>query len=310
MMVKRAIGNLIRVLHFVLVLLIFLSAIWMLTFGMILSGLFLLVVTIVLSPLQTRFVRGHLARPILLLVLILAGAAFWHIPFHEYQTRMNRLRDLIKTEGAEGFSFRDKAGVYGMNLAMGVGGYCLGFEEVARETLLMAFPGPSIRTWKSDFAMASPKVRREVNRMMDELADLPAGTTTREFRHCRIAWSGYNNASEPVKVALALNSPLYLRGKATRQEGRWSLDLVAQAACRYPRSHNLVVTDNLRGKPLSLEEGIFWVLQERGWMHPFTAEWEWSVVEGDPRFDELDLPEFTLRERFFRRLVLLVVKGR
>ena len=53
----------------------------------------------------------------------------------------------------------------------------------------------------------------------------------------------------------------------------------------------------MRGQRLFLEEGLFWVLQERGWLHPYRAVWRWSVAADDPRLDELDEPVRDLRER-------------
>jgi hypothetical protein len=49
---------------------------------------------------------------------------------------------------------------------------------------------------------------------------------------------------------------------------------------KYPES--IYVT--LIGRPrLRIEEGLFWVLQNYGWLHPYTAEYRFSVYSDDPR---------------------------
>jgi hypothetical protein len=49
---------------------------------------------------------------------------------------------------------------------------------------------------------------------------------------------------------------------------------------RYPESAYVT----LIGRPrLRVEEGLFWVLQNHGWLYPYTAEYRFSVYSDDPR---------------------------
>jgi hypothetical protein len=71
-----------------------------------------------------------------------------------------------------------------------------------------------------------------------------------------------------------------LTAKAERRGGRWLIDVRHEVEIKYPDS--LLVTLITRPR-LRMEEGLFWVLQKYGWLHPFTAEWRFSVYSDDKR---------------------------
>jgi hypothetical protein len=112
-----------------------------------------------------------------------------------------------------------------------------------------------------------------------------------------VAWTEYSSARDSVRVALALNSPLVLTGVAERRNDAWWMDLRARAAIAYPRSALLRIGPVLGSDTLTFDEGLFWVLQERGWLHPYTVTWTWSMSADDERLRDLHTPHLSLRER-------------
>jgi hypothetical protein len=74
------------------------------------------------------------------------------------------------------------------------------------------------------------------------------------------------------RVRLALN-PCDLWATARRERSDWLLDIAVEVRVAYPRQARTCV---LREPELCVEEGLFWVLQETGWLHPHTAVWSFS----------------------------------
>jgi hypothetical protein len=240
------------------------------------------------------------ARLATALALVLTMAVGWRTPLRELRGSLDRLRLAKDRHGAAGLNTGDALAVYGLNLVMGLGGLAAGFPEVARETLLLCVPGPTVRAWHSDFAMRSPKVREQVQRLSALTAH--ENGTRLAMPRVWIAWSGYAFGSDSMRVALALNSPLELTGTAHREGDRWRLDLVGSARSQYP-PRALITIGQVDGAPIVLDEGLFWVLQERGWLHPFTAEWHWSILSDDARLRDLRTAELSWRELLVARLV-------
>jgi hypothetical protein len=79
------------------------------------------------------------------------------------------MAEVKNTAGPAGFSSRDLAAVYGWNLALSAGGFLVGFDEVAWETLSLTRAGPRVRVWESAFALRSPRVRQAVLEMARDL---------------------------------------------------------------------------------------------------------------------------------------------
>lgn len=76
------------------------------------------------------------------------------------KTRVDQTVQALRARGADGLTTRDKSAIYLTNIFMAAGGAIVGFPEVALETFMLMFPGADVRTWRSDFAMKSEKMRR------------------------------------------------------------------------------------------------------------------------------------------------------
>jgi hypothetical protein len=218
-------------------------------------------------------------------VILLTAVLGWRRSIRELQSNLDRLQELKDRSDSGPFGLRDHLAVYGLNLAMGIGGTVAGLPEVSEETLLLCVRDGPVRTWRSDFAMRSPRVRTEVRRLSELAQGGGVSASKALLPTTRITWTRYDPAEDSFRVALALNSPLELSGSVrTDHDGAW-LDLIGHARIEYPRRAVLRLF-SFEGRPVSLDEGLFWVLQQDGWLHPYTAEWRWSVRSDDPQLND------------------------
>ena len=76
-----------------------------------------------------------------------------------------------------------------------------------------------------------------------------------------------------ARYALALNG-----GTATikaKKKGKRSIfEVTLKIYVKYPRKGYVLL---LKQPKLRVEEGLFWRLQEAGWLHPYWAEWKFTV---------------------------------
>lgn len=243
-----------------------------------------------------------LARRALLIGLLGIVLLSWKTPGRELQSSLQRLQNLKDTAGPTAFSRTEKLSLFSLNIAMAAGGFAVGFPEIAKETLYLCLGGPSIRAWESDFAMRSPKVRAAIQGLVDFAERHEKQERPLLLPETQISWNQYSTKADSLRVALALNSPMKLRGTAHREGAHWHLQLVASARVEYPRRavHSIFAVD---GKAVQLDEGLFWVLQQSGWLHPYTAEWRWSILSDDPRLQDLRTPILSPRERLVNWIV-------
>lgn len=215
-------------------------------------------------------------------VLVPATLALLPLMMQEVDRKVEQLSRKTRND-ISAFTLQDRLGIYGLNIVMGVVGYPL-YPEAARETLLMMFdPGPlARRVFYSDFGLGSYKVKASLR---DFAAGLRPGDTASVRSHgpVRIIWdkSTYRLTDPEARYALALNQTL-LTARAERRGERWRIEVRHEMEVRYPES----VYVTLVARPqLRVEEGLFWVLQNYGWLHPYTAEYRFTIWSDDPRLN-------------------------
>ena len=234
----------------------------------------------ILLPLFNRIKAIRVLKFAVSFVLVPATLALTPLMIEEVDQKVEQLSRKPRTD-MSAFTLQDRIGIYGLNLVMGVVGYPF-YPEASRETFLMMFdPGPSARrVFHSDFGLGSRKMRA---RLMDFVAGLRPDDTAsaHSFGPVRVEWTKFDyRLTEPeARYALALNQTR-LTARAERRGERWLVDVRHEMDVEYPES--IYVT--LIGRPrLRVEEGLFWVLQNYGWLHPYIAEYRFSVYSDDPR---------------------------
>lgn len=236
-------------------------------------GVALAALCVALAP--WRLSRGIRLTALVAGVLGLTAGA--PLAVREIQHRLDTLARSLAEKGWR-LSGPERVQVATLNLAMGLGGYALGYPEVASETLWMFVPGSPVREWRGDFAMESALVRQHVRDMMEEARRLGRAGAPVKLSRRRVQWTKRDLGRDSLRVALALNSPLILDAVAYPEGTGWRLELQGRAAARYP-SRSRTPLGQLFGQPLVIEEGLFAALQAEGWLHPYEAVWSWTVVE-------------------------------
>lgn len=262
-------------------LILFFIFIWTVAFFSYYSAFLAFLGLLVFIPLKFNNKRYWLIRGSTFLIGIVLLITTIHIPIKEINNRIFTLSNKPRnTSSMSSFSVRDKVGIYGLNLMMGIFASPI-YPEISMETLMMVFPAPEsgIRTFHSSFAINSHKIRDVIAEFRNDLVK-HEGKKKFNFQK-RIYWSArdYSLGGEEARYALALN-PCSVSLQASKKDSSWIIDAGIKVKCRYPQ--NAYVT--LISRPeLKVEEGLFWVLQQAGWLFPYTAEWKFTINSDDDR---------------------------
>lgn len=224
-------------------------------------------------PLAFQNRRIWQIRGVVLAGVLILTFSTYHLPITEINQQVNELAGKPRKD-INIFTTRDKMGIFGLHVVMGLVAIPL-YPEAAKETLLMILPRPEngTRVFKSDFPLASENVRKyliQFNRLLQ--TETTRDTVTKTYR---IAWlpSQYVLGAQETRFALALN-PVSAALTATRSGDSWKVAVRLRVECRFPKNSSVML---LTDPELRIEEGLFWVLQQSGWLHPYTAEWRFTV---------------------------------
>jgi len=194
-----------------------------------------------------KFVKRTLLAGLLLLAIGFAGL----LRFDHLSSRPVELSE---------FSWFNKVEIYTAYVLMNALGAPL-YPEIAKEASLMLLPSSKDKemTFESDFFLKSEFIQNKLDNYSEPI---------------RLAWSpdSYVLGNSEARIALALNTgTLYIEdGKAK-----------VSVPCTWPKQSDyrdpswttpLVSVPGLLD--IRVQEGLFWVLEQEGWIHPYTAVWE------------------------------------
>ena len=200
-----------------------------------------------------KLVRRTLVTAVMLVALGCAGL----LRFDQLSSRPVELSE---------FSLFNKVEIYTAYVLMNVLGAPL-YPEIAKEGALMLLPSSKGKemTFESDFFLESEFIQ-------DKLANYSGPV--------RLAWppSAYHLGNPEARVALALNT-----GTLSVEEGRVRVSV----PCTWPQHSSHVDPTwttplvSIRGLPeIRVQEGLFWVLEQEGWLYSYTAIWEADLPVG------------------------------
>jgi len=257
-----------------------LVALWGVVFGSPTAALLAFVVWWLLFPLFNNLKPIRLLKFSLSFLVIPAALALAPMMMGEVDRRVEELDRKLRSN-PDGFTFIDKAGVYGLNIVMGLAAYPV-YPEASRETMLMVFPAGRAdrRVFYSRFALGSDRVRGRLKQFVKELDETDT-SRIRDLGPATIEWdvTEYRLTNPEARYGLALNQTR-LYAHAERQGRRWRIQVRHEVEIKYPK--DLYVTLVTRPR-LRMQEGLFWMLQQYGWLHPYVAEWRFTVYSDDPR---------------------------
>jgi len=150
------------------------------------------------------------------------------------------------------FSWFNKVEIYTVYVLMNVLGAPL-YPEIAKEASLMLLPSSEGQemTFESDFFLESRFIQNALDNYSEPV---------------RLAWppNSYGLGNAEARIALALNT-----GTLHVEDGKVKISV----PCTWPKQSlsNVGLPDLL---DIRVQEGLFWVLEQEGWIHPYTAVWE------------------------------------
>lgn len=262
----------------------------LLILGAYYSALLSLIGILIVLPYNFKEKYNYKYRTVLLLIELMLLSATLKFYVDEVNNIAADLASKPRSiETLSTFTFHDKLSIYSLNLLMGTMGFPF-YPEIAKETLLMILPSPEngIRAFYSDFALGSEKAQKFLTKFKKKL---DKGVENEIQYSGRIAWNtnNYPLGHPEARYALTLN-PSQVSIKATKQDDIWDIDISLQVPCEYPINSKITLLriencDYYPDTKLQIEEGLFWVLQQSGWLHPYTADWRFTISSDDERIN-------------------------
>ncbi|MCH2466092.1 MAG: hypothetical protein MK237_09345, partial [Gemmatimonadetes bacterium] len=150
------------------------------------------------------------------------------------------------------FSWFNKVEIYTAYVLMNALGAPL-YPEIAKEASLMLLPSSEGQemTFESDFFLESRFIQNALDNYSEPV---------------RLAWppNSYGLGNAETRIALALNT-----GTLHVEDGKAKVSV----PCTWPKQS--LVNVGLPGLlDIRVQEGLFWVLEQEGWIYPYTAVWE------------------------------------
>ena len=150
------------------------------------------------------------------------------------------------------FSWFNKVEIYTAYVLMNALGAPL-YPEIAKEASLMLLPSSEgkVMTFESDFFLESRFIQNALDNYSEPV---------------RLAWppNSYGLGNAETRIALALNT-----GTLHVEDGKAKVSV----PCTWPKQS--LVNVGLPGLlDIRVQEGLFWVLEQEGWIYPYTAVWE------------------------------------
>jgi hypothetical protein len=208
----------------------------------------------------------------LCLIFFILAVFTYKIPITEVNNKIKKLSSYKREP--ENFAFADKAGIYGLNIIMGLSGLII-YPEAGIEALLLCFEcGPeNTRNFNSGFFLKSEKINSHPNKIYAVLAS-EKNKDNLEFDRTLIIWNGYEVYnkffSREARIALALNPALLTVSAERIKADSWRIKTSVSVRVEYPENSYIILIND---PELKVEEGLFWMLQNAGWLHPYTAVW-------------------------------------
>ena len=162
---------------------------------------------------------------------------------------------LEKINSGKRLNTTEKASIYGLNILMCIAAYPL-YPEVSKESLYLMFKSDNnIREFESDFFLNSKKIKSALVN-----------------KRTHVSWplNNYVLGHPESRFALALNSC-----ELKYAESLGFTELSAVVNIKYDKKTVAV----LMQKPfrITVEEGLFYYLQEEKWLHPYKAVWKTRI---------------------------------
>ena len=161
------------------------------------------------------------------------------------------------------FSWFNKVEIYTAYLAMNILGAPL-YPEIAKEASLMLLPSSEGKEmmFESDFFLKSGFIQSTIENYTGPVA-------------LYWPWDSYVMTDvfaihSEARVALALNT-----GTLSIEDSKVQVSV----PCTWPKDAWIYLLDVPWLPQIKVQEGLFWVLEQEGWIYPYTAVWEADLTK-------------------------------
>ncbi len=254
------------------------AVLWLLSFEAFYNALLFSVLCIIVVPYHFSQHRHILSRFLGLFVLIITFVFTHHYAICEVNTRVRQLTHLTETSFPPSkLSWRDKIGLYGLNIATGV--MTLPFApQLAMETLWLAMPGGDnkVRVFYSDRVLNSAPIQSEVTafkKAFQQQAMTVKKTVHWSPRMAMLSPQLPNSQLQPRSDLSSNALPLgQLTLSAAQGDQGWVLNIRTKVAYSEQRQ-TLFFAQN----KVIIQERLWWFLQQEKWLHPYIADWRTQI---------------------------------
>jgi hypothetical protein len=241
------------------------------------TTLLIFVFLFILIPLKAKSKKIRKLRIIIFLFVLIIFLINPCITIKEIDKRIEEIRlKILKNNSITSLNFREKIGIYGLNILMGLFAYPI-YPEAAKETLfLMIKPNNNL---KREFKLKMPIKSYKINNIIrDYIAILKKEGKKGGVLKRKLVWSSHQYLNKiESRYALAFNSGeivLYVK----KVKDKWNIYGKIIIKISYPKRSYITLLKCSRKVKLRVEEGLFWLLQKSGWLYPYIAEWNFSLI--------------------------------
>lgn len=256
------------------------AVLWLLSFEAFYSALLFGVLCIIILPYHFSQHRHILSRFLGLFVLIITFVFTHHYAIGEVNTRVRQLTHLTETSfPLSKLSWRDKIGLYGLNIATGV--MTLPFApQLAMETLWLAMPGGDnkVRVFYSDRILNSAQIQSEVTAFKNAFQQ--QAMTVKKTVHWspRMAMLSPQLPSKQLQLGADTSSNALPLGQLTLSAAQgdqgWVLNINIRTKVAYSEQRQTLF---LAHNKVIIQERLWWLLQQEKWLHPYMADWRTQI---------------------------------
>jgi hypothetical protein len=266
---KKYLSFFIKIVIIFAAWIVFTIALWALLFNCIYTGIILIIYSagLVFIIILNKYYKLISLGGLILITLILLIS--YKSSIQEVNGQIRKLA--VHHDHQTAFNLKDKFGIYGLNLAMGLAALPV-YPEASIETLLLILPAGTnqIRVFHSSFAAQSFLVRDTIKK---QTVLLENKTGKAVLKPVRLIWNSSLSYSRfgtgEARVSLALNYA-ELQIEAEKRKSRWFGKIIISIKVTYPESAKAIL---LKDPKLIVDEGLFHGLQDSGWLFPYTAVW-------------------------------------
>ena len=211
-------------------------------------------------------------RLVALAVLVAFVLVVPDTPVRDLQRHIDELSSRLSRSKSPTFSLGDKLSVYLVMLSMTAVQALRGDRATATQEFYMLFDQAHTRHWHTSQAMRSCDVRAVL------------GSFARSLERARsndvmMAATVVPQSSVGGEVVFGR---AVLRAQAVKRSSDWEISASVTVDVAHQAGGRVRVL-SAGGVTLALDTGLLTMLQDSQWLHPYTAEYDWTVSSSDPR---------------------------